>query len=164
MKRQASKSRHFHGREIFVDRDWSYRLNSAMMRAFRLGADKTKLLAGVTRALIAREKLERKNDLYMNRRKPESIDDWLFLQSNARQQLLVSHDLCARARKSGMPHWFRCRVNRSYQYRKRRYIRISMVIKRMHDNLMHAIFGESSSDRNIDYQERQQPKLKGGLE
>ena len=53
------KARHFHSREIFVDFEWSRRLSLAMLQAVWRGGDKNKVLKGVTRALIAREKLEK---------------------------------------------------------------------------------------------------------
>ena len=83
-------------------------------------------------------------DLYWNRRKPVTFKDWEFVLSQSHERVLRSHGICQRARESNMPHWFRCRVNRTFQERKRRYQRIIRTIERMNVNLLDAIFGRTN--------------------
>jgi len=54
-----NKARVFHGREIFIDREWYFRLRAAYIDAAKkTGSDRDAILRSVNRAILRREAIE----------------------------------------------------------------------------------------------------------
>lgn len=83
--------------------------------------------------------------IFMNRRKPQTFDEWNWLLECSAHSCVRSSEIYEHAKREKMPRWFICHVGKTFFQRVRRHRRIRARINNASEKLIDALFGSDRS-------------------